>query len=227
MMAACRATDIPQEPLPISRGTRRLPCLALLTPPLLILGILSLVVLCAQPAHADVGWQPGFGYPRPGADARVRCTLVYDSDLIVGGEFLSIGNCPIPFIARWDGSDWHPLGSGTNGYVSVTLKKEPSFNPQGISVLFDGHPIDYDIDSTNQSWILYFTYAHSVHNIVVSFNADEILEPTFPSSPDETPEPTPKGILSNQFEGFLIMVIIVAVCIVGAGLIVYFKKRKR
>ena len=44
---------------------------------------------------------------------------------------------------------------------------------------------------------------------------------------DETPEPTPKGILSNQFEGFLIMVIIVAVCIVGAGLIVYFKKRKR
>ena len=66
--------------------------------------------------------------------------------------------------------------SGTEGYVSINLEKEPSFDPQGIDVFLDGQPIDYDIDSTSQSWILYFTFTHSIHNIVVNFNGDEIPE---------------------------------------------------
>jgi hypothetical protein len=94
--------------------------------------------------------------------------------------------------------------SGTNGYVSITLEKDPSFDPQGISVLFDGHQIEYDIDSTNQSWILYFTYTHSIHNIVVNFNGDEI--PNFPS--------------------WIILPLLITV-LIGIGLLVYFKKRKR
>ena len=104
--------------------------------------------------------------------------------------------------------------SGTNGYVNVTLEKEPSFDPQGISVLFDGNPIEYDVDSTNQSWILFFAYTHSIHNIIVNFNADEILEPT--SSPPSFPQETTYGII-----------VAVSVAIIAAGLLVYFKKRKR
>jgi hypothetical protein len=69
--------------------------------------------------------------------------------------------------------------SGTNGYVNITLEKDPTFNPQNIKVLFDGQPIEYDVDSTSQSWLLFFTYTHSTHNIVVNFKADEISE--FPS----------------------------------------------
>jgi hypothetical protein len=103
--------------------------------------------------------------------------------------------------------------SGTNGYVSITLEKDPSFDPQGISVLFDGHPIEYDVDSTDQSWILFFAYVHSVHNIVVNFNADEI--------PGRTSAPPP-------FSQEIIYGIAVAVSatILAAGLFVYFKKRK-
>jgi hypothetical protein len=93
--------------------------------------------------------------------------------------------------------------SGTNGYVSITLEKEPAFDPQGINVLFDEHPIEYDIDSTDQSWILFFTYPHSVHSIVVNFNGDEI--PDFPS--------------------WIILPLLITV-LIGIALLVYFKKRK-
>jgi hypothetical protein len=55
-----------------------------------------------------VGWQsmhfPHFGH--------VVALTIYDGDLIVGGAFAA-GNR----IARWDGSDWHPMGTGTNDAV--------------------------------------------------------------------------------------------------------------
>jgi len=117
--------------------------------------------------------------------------------------------------------------SGTNGYVSVTLEKDPSFDPQGISVLFDGYPIEYDIDSTNQSWILHFTYAHSIHDIVVNFNADEISEPALSSAPDETPETKPKEFQQTlQLERVLGAVITVIVICAGIGLLIFLGKRK-
>lgn len=102
--------------------------------------------------------------------------------------------------------------SGTSGYVNVTLEKDPSFDPQGISVLLDGDPIEYDVDSTNQSWILFFAFTHTLHNIVVNFGADEVLEPT--SSPSSVPPETSYGIVAA-----------VIVAVVAVGLLVYFKKR--
>ena len=71
--------------------------------------------------------------------------------------------------------------SGTKGYVKITLEQDPTFNPQDISVLLDGQPIEYAITSTNQSWVLDITYAHSIHNIVVNLNAEEEPEP-FPTT---------------------------------------------
>jgi hypothetical protein len=70
--------------------------------------------------------------------------------------------------------------SGTKGYVEITLEQDPTFNPQNISVLFDGQPIEYTIESTNQSWILGFTYAHSIHNVIVNFNANPVKAPESP-----------------------------------------------
>ena len=117
--------------------------------------------------------------------------------------------------------------SGTKGYVSINLEKGPSFDPQGINVFLDGRPIEYDIDSTNQSWILHFTYAHSVHNIIVNFNAYEIAEPTLPSAPDETPETKPKESQQTlQLERVLGAVITVTVTCAGIGLLIYLIKRK-
>lgn len=66
--------------------------------------------------------------------------------------------------------------SGTFGYTKITLEKDPTFDPEGISVLLDGNPINYTVDSTDQSWIVGIAYAHSIHHVTVDFNADEVPE---------------------------------------------------
>ena len=96
--------------------------------------------------------------------------------------------------------------SGTNGYVKITLEKDPDFDPEGISVFLDDKPIEYAIASTGLSWVLEIRYSHSIHNVVVNFN--EKAEP----------EPFPTTL-------FIVSVIIVAA--VGLALLVYFKKHKR
>ena len=95
--------------------------------------------------------------------------------------------------------------SGTNGYVKITLEKDPEFNPEAVSVFLDYKPIEYAIASTSQSWILDIGYSHSVHNVVVYFNGE--AEP-------------------ELFSTTLLIGSVAIVAVVGLGLLVYLKKRK-
>ncbi len=97
--------------------------------------------------------------------------------------------------------------SGTNGYVKITLEKDPEFDPEGVSVFLDGKPIEYAIGSTSQSWVFDILYSHSIHNVVVYFNGEAEPEP-FPIVP-------------------VAAVSVAAIALVAAGLLVYLKKRKR
>ena len=58
---------------------------------------------------------------RPGAlNNAVYAIAVSGSDVYVGGFFTDAGGNPnADYIARWDGSAWHPLGGGLNGSVSA------------------------------------------------------------------------------------------------------------
>src|SRR5262245_44661660 len=55
----------------------------------------------------------------------VNATAVWDPDgagplpsrLVAGGFFSIAGNIPAENIASWDGTTWHPFGTGTNGAV--------------------------------------------------------------------------------------------------------------
>lgn len=49
--------------------------------------------------------------------ARVIALANYGDLLLAGGNFLRAGGNPANYIAAWDGSTWHALGSGTNGWV--------------------------------------------------------------------------------------------------------------
>jgi len=75
-------------------------------------------------------WQP-FGSGMSGGDLPyVHALTTWDPDgdgplaaqLVAGGSFANAGGVTVNNLARWDGSAWQPLGTGTNGSVrSLTM----------------------------------------------------------------------------------------------------------
>ncbi len=53
--------------------------------------------------------------------------------LYVGGSFLHAGGQPIAHIARWDGVQWHPVGSGLNGEVHRLAVTKQGSDPMLIA----------------------------------------------------------------------------------------------
>jgi hypothetical protein len=109
--------------------------------------------------------------------------------------------------------------SGTSGYVNVTIEKDPSFDPQNIIVLLDDQPIQYVIESTDQAWMLLFTYTHSVHRVLVDFIG----------SYDYNASSVPPTIEVNTSPTSVIGIIAVSAAIatvVLLGLIVYSRKNR-
>lgn len=64
--------------------------------------------------------------------------------------------------------------SGTMGYARVFISKELVANISDLKVYVDETQVDYVAAPTDDSWLLYFVYEHSTHNIVV-------VIPEFPS----------------------------------------------
>jgi len=58
------------------------------------------------------GGQTGVGVLGVSTFQAVASLTVYDGDLIVGGRLQTAGGQTVNRIARWDGSEWHPLASG-------------------------------------------------------------------------------------------------------------------
>lgn len=69
-----------------------------------------------QPTVAgDESWSDKFSLP--GTNDEIRTIAVMGSDVYVGGLFTVAGTEQAGYIARWDGSNWHPAGVGMNGAV--------------------------------------------------------------------------------------------------------------
>lgn len=67
------------------------------------------------PQFSNEHWVGGYGMP--GLEGKVW-TMVWDKgELYVGGEFTTAGGLYIHYLASWDGSEWHSLGTGVDGPV--------------------------------------------------------------------------------------------------------------
>lgn len=66
-------------------------------------------------------WLPGQAIPGPSGLVRALASVA-NGDLIVGGSFLYAGNVPARSIARWNGAQWSPLGSGVQGVVEAVVQ---------------------------------------------------------------------------------------------------------
>lgn len=65
----------------------------------------------------DGTWQEGFHLP--GVTDEVICMAIYNGELIVGGLFSFAGEVVSFCVVSWDGTNWNPLGEGTNYQVNA------------------------------------------------------------------------------------------------------------
>ncbi len=83
------------------------------------------------------GWIDGF--TAAGANAPVRAFAVFGGALFVGGDFTVIGGVEALHIARWNGSQWNPVGGGLDGTVySMTVYGGGLAVGGSFNVAFDG-----------------------------------------------------------------------------------------
>jgi hypothetical protein len=73
-----------------------------------------------QPARTtgtgDTFWQPNFGLA--GSNYTVRTVVQAGSSLYVGGDFSTVGAVVARNVAKWDGTNWSALGTGTANGVN-------------------------------------------------------------------------------------------------------------
>lgn len=79
---------------------------------LIILGICAALLPGCGDDGGTAPEQGGKWSALPGLNQVVNAMTVYNGDLIAGGLFTQAGDVSVNFIARWDGSSWHPLGEG-------------------------------------------------------------------------------------------------------------------
>jgi hypothetical protein len=65
----------------------------------------------------DERWQDGFGLPN-GPDGDVLAVLRVGTNIYIGGNFTAVGAVAANRVAKWDGTVWSSLGTGTNNGVS-------------------------------------------------------------------------------------------------------------
>ncbi len=61
---------------------------------------------------------PKWGFFSTGTNNRVRAVTPTNAGLVIGGDFSKAGGNDVNNIAIWDGTDWQPMGGGSNGVVS-------------------------------------------------------------------------------------------------------------
>ena len=59
--------------------------------------------------------------------------------------------------------------SGTTGFSNVTISKTLIADVSGLEVYLDGTKTSYVVSDLTTSWLIYITYQHSTHKIVVNF----------------------------------------------------------
>ncbi len=65
----------------------------------------------------DIYWDNSISPSIPGVDGKVYALAVYDSNLIVAGEFTTAGGVSASHIASWDGTSWSAMAEGLNSTV--------------------------------------------------------------------------------------------------------------
>lgn len=114
-----------------------------------------------------------------GASATVYDMVIYDGDLIIGGNFTYVDGKRVENIARWDGSSWHSLSTGINGYVAGLLNYEGKLVATGPFTEAGGIEASRIAAWDGISWAPLGEGLNNSANMLLEFNGDLIVSGSF------------------------------------------------
>ncbi len=82
--------------------------------------LLSLLPCLADSTPGDENWDGGFNLPA-GVNGDVTSVASLGKDIYIAGHFTKAGNVAAKGIARWDGTNWFPVGAGVSGEIFVMM----------------------------------------------------------------------------------------------------------
>ena len=80
----------------------------------LLLGSWALLALTMAPASAN-GWDTSFHLN--GTDRSPTTAEIFNGDLVIAGEFTTVGPVLADHVAMYDGTQWSAMGNGLQGDV--------------------------------------------------------------------------------------------------------------
>jgi hypothetical protein len=113
----------------------------------------ALSVFQVRAVSDDRFWDEQFGVPGvPYEEGVVSAMMAVGKDLYVGGTFTRIGGLATTSIARWDGTNWHPLGSGIDGGVFELVQSRRELTAAGHFLTAGGAPARYVARWNGEEW---------------------------------------------------------------------------
>ncbi len=67
--------------------------------------------------------------------------------------------------------------SGTTGFVRATIAKSLLADGEKLQTFLDGKQLEYTLTATDDSWVYYFSYSHSTHQISMHLTSDSQTQP--------------------------------------------------
>ena len=101
--------------------------------------------------------------------------------------------------------------SGTRGYVDVCIPKSLLNDTLSLKVYLDGNQIDYTTQSQNDNWLLYFSYHHSSHTVMINLGSSAAV----------------KGIDFGYLQNYVLLIIIAFMAVIVAALVITFRSGKK
>lgn len=123
-------------------------------------------------------WSPlgsGISGPYP----VINTLIVYNNELIAGGQFTSAGGVSANNIAKWNGTSWSPLGSGTNTPVLALTIYNNDLIAGGNFTLAGGIAASYVTKWNGTNWAPLGSGTSSPVYALKVYNNDLIVGGTF------------------------------------------------
>ncbi|HUI28905.1 MAG TPA: T9SS type A sorting domain-containing protein [Candidatus Acidoferrales bacterium] len=104
-----------------------------------------------------------------GTDSYVYCMVYFGGNLYVGGHFANAGGNAAAYVARWDGSSWHALGSGVDNNVDAMIIWSGALYVGGSFLNAGGSTANYIAKWDGTNWSSVGATATDLNDAVYAF----------------------------------------------------------